>query len=269
MKRVTKIPACPLRPTDAHKGTFGTLTLLAGSEGMLGAAILAARGALRGGVGLCRACLPAKLTAPFTVAVPAATTFVRTPTLRGLLNSSDALVVGPGLGTGPEARKQVRQVVRTSRVGMVLDADGLNLSAPLGRAMVAAAPVVLTPHPGEAARLLGTDSAAVQKDRRAAVCELVAQSGQTVVLKGAHSLVADGTRLYENQTGNPGMSTGGTGDVLAGLMGGLLAQGMDPFDAAVLAVYLHGKAGDLIADRLSQSGLTAEDLPLAIAEVMK
>ncbi len=269
MKRVTRIPARPDRPLDAHKGAFGTLTLLAGSDGMLGASILAARGALRGGVGLCRACLPRGLMAPFTVAVPSATTLARTPALRGFFASTDAIVVGPGLGTGQEARKQVRQVIRGSTVGIVLDADGLNLCAPLRRPMTAAAPVVLTPHPGEAARLLNTDSASVQKDREAAVSDLVGRSGQTVVLKGARTLVADGIHIYENQTGNPGMSTGGSGDVLAGLMGALLAQGMDPFDAAVLAVHLHGKAGDLVADRLSQSGLIAEDLPLAIAEVMK
>jgi NAD(P)H-hydrate epimerase len=130
------------------------------------------------------------------------------------------------------------------------------------------ASIVLTPHPGEAARLLATETTAIQEDRSAAALELARRSGHIAVLKGAGTLVTDGERLYENRTGNPGMATGGTGDVLAGLIGALLAQGMQPFDAACLAVHVHGKAGDLAAERISPVGLCAEDLPLLIAEVL-
>lgn len=266
--RTRSVPKLVARDPEGHKGTYGTVGLLCGSDGMLGAAILCARGALRGGAGLVRACLPGHLMAPFTIAVPSATTLPRTAEWAGLFEGADALVVGPGLGTAKPDGQQVRQLLRSTAVPTVLDADGLNLIAPLDRELVSGATVVLTPHPGEAARLLGKSSADVQQDRKATILELVARSGQVCVLKGAGTLVSDGRRLYENRTGNPGLATGGTGDVLSGLMGALLAQGMTVFDAACLAVHVHGRAGDLVAGRLSQAGLIAEDLPLAIAEVM-
>lgn len=270
VKRITEIPAFPRRSTDGNKGTFGTVTLLAGSPGMLGAAILTARGALRGGVGLCRASLPASLMSPFTIAVPAATTCRRTESLRGFFDRATAMVVGPGLGTSKAAAKQVRRAIERATLPGVLDADALNVLSPLpARPWRGKAPSVLTPHPGEAARLLGTDATAVQADRRAGVEELCARTGQVVVLKGRGTLVCDGRRLFHNRSGNSGLATGGSGDVLAGLIGALLAQSMDPFDAACLGVHVHGKAGDLVARRLSRPGLCAEDLPLAIAEVMR
>lgn len=270
MRRIHKIPGFPDRSKAGHKGTFGTVAVLAGSPGMLGAAILAARGALRGGVGLCRVCLPAGLMAPFTIAVPSATTLRRGESLRGFFDHATAMVVGPGLGTAKPVGAQVRRAIECSRVPGVLDADALNLLAPLrARRWRGQAPAVLTPHPGEAARLLGSDAAAVQADRRAAIAELCERTGQLVVLKGQGTLVCDGTRLYQNRSGNDGLATGGSGDVLAGLIGALLAQSMDPFDAACLGVHVHGKAGDLVASRLSKPGLIAEDLPSAIAEVMR
>ena len=269
VKQIIKVPALPQRPVDGHKGTFGTLSLLAGSPGMLGAAILAARGGLRGGAGLCRACLPEELMSPFTIAVPSATTLPRTSMLRGFFEKTTAAVVGPGLGTVAEPGEQVRLVLRDYEGPIVLDADGLNLLAPLAGKLTARSPIVLTPHPGEAARLMKSDSKSLSADRGATASDLAAMTGQVVVLKGPGTVVCDGTRFYRNRTGNSGLATGGTGDVLAGLIGALLCQGMDPFDAACLGVNIHGKAGDLIASRLSPSGLCAEDLPLAIAEVMR
>lgn len=264
-RRPHAVPVLPPRPRDGHKGTFGTVAVVAGSEGMLGAAILSARGALRGGAGLVRACLPRPLMAPFTVAVPAATTVAR----RGeFARDAHAVVVGPGLGAHPATATLVRRLLRELAVPVVLDADALNVLAPL-RALPGTC--VLTPHPGEAARLLGVSSAEIQADRVAAVRALAQRSGQVVVLKGAGTLVcaqAPTERLFTNTTGNPGMATGGSGDVLAGLLGALLAQGMTPYDAACLAVHAHGAAGDLVAARLSEPGLCAEDLPLAIAEVL-
>ena len=267
-----RVPRLPRRARDGHKGTFGTVGVLAGSDGMLGAAILCARGALRGGAGLVRVYLPRSLAAPFTVAVPAATTRARRAASS---DDCDAMVIGPGLGATPATRALVRACLVRAACPLVLDADALNVLAPLrtkvtGRSKLKArAACVLTPHSGEAARLLAITVAAVQRDRAHAARTLAARSGQIVVLKGARTLVTDGDRLFTNSTGNPGMGTGGSGDVLAGLLGALLAQGLPAFDAACLAVHAHGAAGDLVARRLSEPGLCAEDLPLAIAEVLK
>lgn len=266
---VRAVPRLPRRPRDAHKGTFGTVLVVAGSEGMLGAAMLAANGALRGGAGLVRVAVPRALRPFVALAVPCATTVDRAAELRAAVATATAVVVGPGLGASAATRRLVASVLRGSRAPLVLDADACNVLAPLRRPIAARAPVVLTPHPGEAARLLGCSTQQVQADRRAALRELVARSGAVVVLKGARTLVGDASRCFVNRTGNPGMATGGAGDVLAGLLGALLAQGLPPFAAACLAVHAHGRAGDLVARRLGETGLLAADLPLAIAEVLR
>ena len=270
LKRSRQVPKLERRPRAGHKGTFGTVLILAGSEGMLGAAILAARGALRGGAGLVQVGLPRALQAPFTIAVPAATTILRTQrvALRVAVAEAAAIVVGPGLGTSAATKTLVEFLLAQATVPMVLDADALNVLAPMRDAFATHATCVLTPHPGEAARLLGTTAADVQADREAAALALADRSGQIAVLKGAGTIVTDGEGVFVNSTGNPGLGTGGSGDVLAGLLGALLAQGQAPFDAACLAVHAHGAAGDLVAERLSELGLCAEDLPLAIAEVL-
>jgi NAD(P)H-hydrate epimerase len=269
-RRVRRVPPLPRLPRAAHKGNRGTVLVVAGSDGMLGAAILCATSALRGGAGLVRAALPRHLRAPFMVAVPCATTIVRSAgDIRRAIAGAAAVAVGPGLGPSASTRALVRAVLRAARGSVVLDADALNVLAPLRRPLAARVPVVLTPHPGEAARLLGTTAAAVQADRPSALAELCARSGAIVVLKGAGTLVGDGARWYANTTGNPGMATGGSGDVLTGLLAALLAQRIDPFAAACAAVHLHGRAGDLVARRSSQRGLIASDLPAAIAEVLQ
>jgi NAD(P)H-hydrate epimerase len=160
----------------------------------------------------------------------------------------------------------VAEALKFAACPVVLDADALNALAPLSGPLLGAQPKVLLPHPGEAARLLSCTTDEVQRDREGAAAQLSAQSGAIAVLKGAGTIVCEGGRLYRNTTGNPGMATGGSGDVLAGLVAALLAQGMEPFDAACLSVHVHGKAGDRVSKRLSQAGLIAEDLPLAIAE---
>ncbi len=268
-RSVRRVPALPARSPDAHKGSFGTVLVVAGSVGMLGAAILAARGALRGGGGLVRAWVPPGLMVPLTVAVPAATTVSRGLALGRSLEGVDAVVAGPGLGAGASTRKLVVDLLARCQVPLVLDADALNVLAPIEARLKCRGPVVLTPHPGEAARCLGSTPAVVQKDRPRAAARLVKATGGVIVLKGAGTIVTDSKRIYINRSGNPGMATAGSGDVLAGLLGSLLAQGMDPFDAACLAVDAHGRAGDLLAKRLSQTGLTAEDLPGALAEVLE
>ena len=273
LRRVRRVPRLPRRAVDAHKGSFGTVMVIAGSDSMLGAAILCARGALRGGAGLVRAMLPAALRAPFFVAVPAATTVIRPSgssrtRVRQALAGADAVVIGPGLAVTAASRRLVRAVLQVATVPVVIDADALNAMAPLRAPLPGEADKVILPHVGEAGRLLARDREDIQRDRAGSVAELAQRSGALAVLKGAGTLVTDGQRLYQNETGNPGLATGGSGDVLAGLLGALLAQGMTPFDATCLAVHSHGAAGDLLAERLSQAGLSAEDLPLAIAEVL-
>jgi len=265
--RVNQLPRLPRRAEDSHKGTFGTVALVCGSASMLGAAILAARGALRGGAGLVRACLPPDLMPAFMAAVPSATTTARRGESGTWLAGVHALVVGPGLSTTDAARTLVHELIGAPVVPMVLDADGLNVLSPLSDRVPGRA--ILTPHPGEAGRLLGCSTRDVQRNREQSALDLAERSGQVVALKGAHTIVTDGDHVFVNDSGNPGMATGGSGDVLAGVLGALLAQRLEPFDAACLGVHVHGLAGDLVAERLSQCGLTAEDLPRAIGEVMR
>lgn len=271
MRQVRAVPRLPKRAPDAHKGTFGTVLVVAGSATMLGASVLCARAALRGGAGLVRVSLPDALQRLLPLAVPEATTTSRAaPALKRAVAEADTMVVGPGLGDTVLTRRLLRSLLplaAAADVPVVLDADALNVLAPLPDvAAKATLRTVATPHPGEAARLLGTDAAAIQRDRPAALRALCRRLGGVVVLKGHRTLVGDGSRCFVNRTGNPGMATGGSGDVLAGLCGALLASGMAPFDAACLAVHVHGRAGDRVAKRLGQTGLCASDLPQAIAE---
>jgi NAD(P)H-hydrate epimerase len=270
MKPVRKLPKLPRRARDAHKGDCGTVLVVAGSHAMLGAAVLCATAALRGGAGLAQVALPRELMPLLPLAQPCATTILRGGAgLRASLRRADAVVVGPGLGATAATRALVRGVLRHAVGPVVLDADALNVLSPLRRPLPGATRLVLTPHPGEAGRLLGIGAADVQRDRVGALRELCAASGAIVVLKGAGTLVGDGERFYTNTTGNPGMATAGSGDVLAGLLGALLAQRLDPFDAACFAVWAHGAAGDLVAARGSEAGLIASDLPAALAEVLR
>ena len=183
------------------------------------------------------------------------------PTLR-FSSRCRAVVLGPGLGRDPDTGEFVRSFVTSVESATVVDADGLNLLAGRAGALKSApGSFVITPHPAEAGRLLGLPaSAPIPKDRKKAVRDLVALTGAVAVLKGHGTLVCDGDRLYENRTGNPGMATGGTGDVLAGVIAALLAQGLEPFEAAVLGVFVHGRAGDLAAKEVGEVSLVATDL---------
>jgi NAD(P)H-hydrate epimerase len=267
VKHVRRLPELPPRRSDAHKGDFGRVLVVAGSREMVGAAVLCARAATRSGAGLVRVALPPELVPLLPLAVPEATTCERrVPQLRRQLAEADAVVIGPGLSTAATTRTHVQTVLDHAAVPVVLDADALNVLAPLAERLASRAPLLLTPHPGEAARLLGTTSKAVQRDRPAAVEQLCRKSGAVTVLKGEGTLVCDGERLFKNRTGNPGMATGGSGDVLGGLLAALLARGLDPFDAACLAVCTHGAAGDRVCRDLGVSGLVASDLCDAIAK---
>lgn len=281
VQRVTTLPQPPRRPADSHKGTFGRVLIVAGSRGMSGAAVLCGQGALRGGAGLVYVATP-ELILPIVAA--GEPSFLTLPMLdddgqlaRGAsgqfdtaMSGKNAAAIGPGLGSSKAVNKFVDHVHRTCPLPMVLDADALNAFAALKTNLrEAAGPRILTPHPGEFARLCGRDITEIQANRETLAVEFAAQAGVVLVLKGAGTIVTDGNRVFTNTTGNSGMSTGGTGDVLTGLIASLLAQGMTPFAAAQLGVFLHGRAGDLAADELSQPGLIASDLPLFLAKAWR
>jgi NAD(P)H-hydrate epimerase len=273
----------PERPTIGHKGTFGHVFVIAGSRGLSGAVKLAVEGALRSGAGLVTAGVPepladiaaTSLLEGMTYMLPANTgeslshTAV-TPALEFARDKS-AVVLGPGLSKHPETRRFVLEFVPNCPVPLVIDADGLNcLSADPTVLTSAASPCLLTPHPGEMARLTKRTTAEVQATREAMTTLFARSHSCTVALKGKNTVVSDplgGT--YVNPTGNAGMATAGTGDVLAGLLGGLLAQGMKAIDAALLGVYLHGLAGDLAAEARTERGMISRDLLEAVPEAWK
>jgi NAD(P)H-hydrate epimerase len=261
------------RPRNAHKGTFGHVLVVAGSRGKTGAALLATEGAARAGAGLVTvasaAILQPVLEGHVREAMTAALPDGRDGTaalgdgvaLLRLLEGRQAVVCGPGLGVNPDTRTLVATIVRTARTPLVLDADGLNCVAGTGALPERLGPTVLTPHPGEMGRLLEVTTAEVQGDRLRVARQLATRDQVVVVLKGARTLVvAPDGRAAIVPTGNPGMASGGTGDVLAGIVGGLLAQGLDAFDAACLGAYAHGLAGDRVALRQGEVGLLAHDL---------
>lgn len=264
----------PARPVEGNKGTFGRALILAGSVGMSGAAALAGMAALRGGAGLVTVAVPAPIqpiVAGFepsymTLALPAtaAGQFSRlaVSSLEHLVPHASAVACGPGWGQSAELAEILGWLIQNARQPLVIDADGLNLLSKspdmLGRS---AGPRILTPHPGEFARLIDSDVSTVQLQRVDLAVEFAAQHRVVVLLKGAGTVITDGRRVAVNTTGNSGMGTGGTGDVLTGLITALLGQGLEPFAAARLGAHLHGLAGDLAAAELSQPALIASDLP--------
>ncbi len=266
------------RPREAHKGEEGHLLVVAGSPGKAGAAALAVRGGLRGGGGLVTlASRRAVVDRLWTVAPEAMGAALPgegplalgdLPALRAAAEGKDALAVGPGLPRGSETAECLAGLLAGFDGPAVLDADALNALAGrldlLGRAK---GPIVVTPHPGEMARLAGRTVAEVQADRIGAAQALAEEHGVTVVLKGARTVVASEGAVWIVPTGNPGMATGGTGDVLCGLVGALLAQRHPAAEAARAAAYVHGLAGDLAAARRGERGLIASDVAEAIGEV--
>jgi NAD(P)H-hydrate epimerase len=246
----------PRRSRESHKGTFGTVLVAGGAVGMAGAPALAARAALRSGAGKVVISAPPEVCPIVHVLCPEATTAAEGAD-PGVFQ---ALAVGPGLGTAGRAGEVLRQALG-SGVPAVFDADALNLAAGRPELFVRAAPTVLTPHPGEAARLLGVSTAEIGRDRPGAALELARRSRAAVVLKGFRSVVASpDSEIAFVLAGNPGMATGGSGDVLTGVIGALLARGLPARAAAETGAYLHGLAGDLAAEALGEEGLIASDL---------
>jgi len=282
VKVVRSLPRLPRRPRDAHKGAFGHVLVLGGSPGLTGAPALAGLAALRSGAGLATVGCPRAVQPVVAGFSPCLMSLGLPDTPGGALSHAGlapalrfssrcrAVVIGPGLGRAGDTGEFVRSFVTSVEAATVVDADGLNLLAGHAESLrEAEGTFVITPHPVEAARLLEQPKTSpVPKDRRKAVADLAALTGAVAVLKGHGTLVCDGKRLYENRTGNPGMATGGTGDVLSGVIAALLAQGLEPFEAAVLGVWAHGRAGDLAAKQRGEVSLIATDLLEHLGEVL-
>jgi hydroxyethylthiazole kinase-like uncharacterized protein yjeF len=273
-----RLPALPPRPDETDKSRMGRLVVVAGAHGMAGAAVLCASAALRSGVGYVDVVCPGAITADLAAAVPSALTHPCGDATKRHIDADDltviataitratAVVVGPGVGDA--AREWLGGVLDARRYApLLLDADALNglsrspeLVSRLGDG------VVLTPHEGEAARLLGIARETVREDRAAALDALVRRTGAVVVLKGAHTLVAGPSgRTWQSPTGNAGLAKAGSGDVLSGLVGGLLARGLDPFDASVAGVWIHGRAADVLAAANDVDTYIPSDLATAFA----
>lgn len=274
------LPRLAARAADSHKGDFGSVLVVGGSRGMAGAPAMTGLAALRSGAGLATVASPASVQPTVAAFSPCYMTlplvedeygiadFANVVDLAAAREKFDAWAIGPGLGRSDGVTELVAQLYRQTPRPMVVDADGLNaLAAALGRNPRAldnpAGPRVLTPHPGELARLAGAGCGRSSSERAASAAALCGRdsSGQTVVvLKGHATVVCDGRRFALNQTGNPGMATAGTGDCLTGVVAALLAQRLNPWDAARLGVYVHGWAGDLAAEALGQTSMIATDL---------
>lgn len=249
------------RERQLHKGNCGTVLEVAGSVGMAGAAVLCGRGALRAGAGLLRICIPESLFSVIHGGLPEATCVPRFRGAEGL-ERYQAAAIGPGLGADDENAMLIKKILNGFSGTAVLDADALNLLAAdetlLGGCR---ARLILTPHPGEAGRLLSESAAKINADRTGAALRLADKYGAVAVLKGAGTIVATPEgKSYINSTGNPGMATGGSGDVLTGIISSLAGQGLAPLEAALAGVYIHGLAGDIGADIVGEHGLMASDI---------
>jgi ADP-dependent NAD(P)H-hydrate dehydratase len=279
------VPKLPPRPADAHKGMFGRLLVIAGSRGMTGAAVLCATGGLRGGAGLVQVAVPGEVLPIVAAGNPCYMTAAFPQDLRGRFAAAaidelialatswaDVVAIGPGLGQSEAMPALLSGMLERVERPLVIDADGLNALArlPAETWRDHRAKVILTPHPGEFARLADQSSDEVRQRRAELAAAYATEQSVVLVLKGHGTLVTDGRRTYRNTTGNPGMATGGTGDVLTGLIAALVGQRLEPFDAAVLGVWAHGRAGDLAAAQVGQTALIATDLlthlPAALRE---
>ena len=254
-------PMLKSRSPEAHKGDFGHALLYAGSLGMAGAAVLSARACLRSGVGLLTVCTPScnndilQISVPEAMTIPSDDLYANTD-----LSRYNAVGAGPGLGKGESQTAILEKLLKSASYPMVLDADALNIIS-LSRYLLEYVPAgsVFTPHPGELRRLTGDFTSWSDMIANAAI--LAKENNITIVVKGAPTVTVSPTgELYVNTTGNPGMATGGSGDVLTGIVLALLAQGYTPDDAAIIAVYIHGLAGDIAAHDFSMTAMTSADI---------
>jgi len=277
MQRIDRAPALPPRPRSGHKGLFGRVLVVGGHDAMIGAPVLTGTAALRMGSGLVQIAVPRSIL-PFALSI--------TPELIGLglgksagkdlleaADQADAIVIGPGMGQTPEARSRLMALARLPGKPAVVDADALNLLAKEKKWPVwFKARGVLTPHPGEMKRLgklLGVNDVPKDDEGRSGLAASAARSfGQIIVLKGDRTVVTDGTRVYLNDTGNSALSKAGAGDVLSGMIASLIGQGMDPFDAAIAGVRLHGLAGEVAGEQYGLRSPLAREIIDAIPEAI-
>jgi len=274
METISQIPKLMPRAVDAHKGDFGKVCIIAGSVGMSGAAALAGRAALRCGAGLVRVATPRSVL-PIVASIEPSFTTITLPedsagrisgkainTLLDAVVDNDVLAFGPGVGISGELQSALMALLEQDGLRLIIDADGLNNLAGIKDWPVKhKADLILTPHPGEMKRLwLGVFREGLPGDRQEQAAQLAQQTKTVVALKGAGTVVTDGEKVYINQTGNPGMATAGSGDVLTGAITALAGQGLNNFDATVLGVYIHGLAGDIAAEKVGQVSLMTTDI---------
>ncbi|MGE5417408.1 MAG: NAD(P)H-hydrate dehydratase [Acidobacteriota bacterium] len=273
----------PARAKESHKGTYGHVLVIGGSMGMSGAVIMTASSALLMGAGLVTAAVPESLvsvveanlievmSAPLAETAQSSIALEALPAIENMLGTVSVCAIGPGMSRYPEASAIVRFVLERSGIPVVIDADGLNaLAEDIKILKNRQIPIVLTPHPGEMARLLKISVEEVQANRLEVARKAAQDWGVTVVLKGSRTIVAKPNGdIYLNITGNPGMATGGSGDVLTGMIAGLIAQGMRPDTAAYVGAYLHGRAGDIAKTRSGERALIAGEIVRSIPELLK
>ena len=266
----------PVRKRDTHKGDYGKILLLCGSRGFTGAAALAAMGALRTGAGLVYLAVPesiyaieaVKLTEPVVLPLPDEDGMLcaaSIPQIARLLPKMDAVLFGSGSGIGQGTEEVLLYLLKNCECPLILDADGITLAARhkdilRGRKL----PTILTPHDGEFARLTPPDMPRTEQ-----TVALAKELGVILLRKGHRTLITDGAVCFENHTGNPGMATGGSGDVLAGVIGSLIGQGVAPLEAAAAAAWLHGAAGDRAAQRLGEYGMLPGDMVDELPQLLK
>lgn len=266
------------RNHNSHKGTYGRVAIIAGSRGMTGAPFLSSQGALRTGSGLVYTIIPESLETVMSIKLTEAiirpikdkdTGHFLKDSIEPIIKEvkeMDCIALGPGIGVDKDRIQLVSEIIRDTKVPMVVDADGINCIAENIEILnQGKGPIIITPHPGEMARLLNKDIQEIEKNRQYYSQYISEKYNIIVVLKGNKTIVTSPEgHTYINKTGNPGMATAGSGDVLTGIIASLLGQRLDPFDAAKLGVYLHGLAGDITRDRLGEYGMIASDIIEAI-----
>jgi len=272
------------RKADSHKGDYGHILILAGSSRFSGAGLLCAESALRSGAGLVTLALPKSINsavirnkAKEVMTLPLPETKEGTLSLKAFskiaffLKNVDVLIIGPGLGKNVSTYALIRKVIKRTQLPMVLDADALNaLNNHLDILKTHKGSLILTPHQREMASLFGEDLDFIKKNRKLVAKKYAKHYNNIIILKGHNSIVTNGSQqCYINKTGNPGMATAGSGDVLSGIVGAFLAQGLDAFRAAKFATYIHGLAGDLAAKEKTQMGLIASDIINRIPDAIK
>ena len=274
MEKIETLPKLAPRAADSHKGDFGRVCIIGGSVGMAGAAALAGKAALRSGAGLVTVAVPKSILPTAAALEPCYTTIPLAENAAGLISAkaagavlktakeNDCVAFGPGAGIDRAVKIVLEKLLAVEDLPLVIDADGLNNLAKLGDwPRLCRAKLILTPHPGEMKRLwAGIFRDKMPTNRIELAGAFAGKCGSTVVFKGHETIVTDGSRAYVNTTGNPGMATAGTGDVLTGIIAALRGQGLSNFDAACLGVYIHGLAGDMAAGKKGQIGMVSTDI---------